>query len=943
MSKTALAATAVSFSLTLVLAGVIVNHRLLPLSSVRATGPSIVNLTQPASVGRYEKFEASFNITGTSASNFYLPFTTALPPGIATGQGITVTGIFTSPNGQIYNQPGFYFQEFQDQIKSNREWFYPEGNTAAGSFSWKVRFSPNSTGTWKYKIRVQDTGGTTESALVNFSVVASGKHGFVKPSAGDVRYFEFDDGTYFPGLGFNLNAGNIDFADPILGNTYEFDGMGANNIQLSRFWLSQKYMFGAAWSPWRSVNSLHQSQEPNPRISYPGDPNFKNAYPALTMPPAAAGSEVYWWLNADTTGGGNTFNYTPCLFTGGTSGFPSAPIPAKKNTNYRVRVRYRTLDISGPFEVLHWSSNAPSQSSCTSPGGTVIASSAAGVGWSNSPDAANTGWTIVSGTFNSGDRDYFNPFYLSAAKASKGHVFIDYAWLEEVLAGGQFGPNLLYKPWAAQHYYVNQRNAYAFDKALAYAEQKGLTFKPVILEKNDLLWRFFEYNGQLSSTPYSQNGDLFYGNGRESTGKTKTRFLHEAWWRYLQARWGYSTSIHSWELLNEGPSDPDGLHWIMVDELGKYMKCKVFDIAVSGKDCTYDHPNAHMVSTSFYGEGYPYFLWNNKDGNYPDIDFADQHMYARDEDQGFFDEAEFTYILSTLRGAKKADGTLNTQGAPKPFIRGETAWSGSADSLFQNNATDGLWLHNSIWGGINYGGMTEQYWLDGPGKCHIYKEPNRSGCGTAGEVWDHRNEFGNFNKFIQNVPLNKGGYIDAGPSVSNSNLRVWGQIHKAGNRAHIWIQNKNHTWKKVYDGVSIANQSGTITLSGFTPNKGLKVEWWNTYTGTVTSSTNMTTNGSGQLTLTVSALKDDTAVKIGDYSTVPITSTLTPTSMKTATPTPAGKPGDANGDGKVDGQDYLIWLFNYGKSVTGPANGDFNNSGKVDGADYLIWIANYEK
>ena len=147
----------------------------------------------------------------------------------------------------------------------------------------------------------------------------------------------------------------------------------------------------------------------------------------------------------------------------------------------------------------------------------------------------------------------------------------------------------------------------------------------------------------------------------------------------------------------------------------------------------------------------------------------------------------------------------------------------------------------------------------------------------------------------------------------------------------------------MYDGVSIANQSGTITLSGFTPNKSLKVEWWNTYTGTVTSSTNMTTNGSGQLTLTVSALKDDTAVKIGDYSTVPITSTLTPTSMKTATPTPAGKPGDANGDGKEDGQDYLIWLFNYGKSVTGPANGDFNNSGKVDGADYLIWIANYEK
>src|SRR3989344_2547820 len=126
MSKTALAATAVSFSLTLVLAGVIVNHRLLPLSSVRATGPSIVNLTQPASVGRYEKFEVSFNITGTSASNFYLPFTALPPPGIAAGQGITVTGIFTSPNGQIYNQPGFYFQEFRVRFNSTRDGFFRE-------------------------------------------------------------------------------------------------------------------------------------------------------------------------------------------------------------------------------------------------------------------------------------------------------------------------------------------------------------------------------------------------------------------------------------------------------------------------------------------------------------------------------------------------------------------------------------------------------------------------------------------------------------------------------------------------------------------------------------------------------------------------------------------------------------------------------------------------
>jgi len=57
-----------------------------------------------------------------------------------------------------------------------------------------------------------------------------------------------------------------------------------------------------------------------------------------------------------------------------------------------------------------------------------------------------------------------------------------------------------------------------------------------------------------------------------------------------------------------------------------------------------------------------------------------------------------------------------------------------------------------------------------------------------------------------------------------------------------------------------------------------------------------------------------------------------------------GKPGDANGNGKVDGLDYVIWLNNYNKTVTnGASSGDFNNSGKVDGLDYVIWLNNYNK
>ena len=52
--------------------------------------------------------------------------------------------------------------------------------------------------------------------------------------------------------------------------------------------------------------------------------------------------------------------------------------------------------------------------------------------------------------------------------------------------------------------------------------------------------------------------------------------------------------------------------------------------------------------------------------------------------------------------------------------------------------------------------------------------------------------------------------------------------------------------------------------------------------------------------------------------------------------------GDANGDGKVDGVDYAIWLQNYGRSVSGGVrDGDFNRSGVVDGVDYVMWMNNY--
>ena len=51
-------------------------------------------------------------------------------------------------------------------------------------------------------------------------------------------------------------------------------------------------------------------------------------------------------------------------------------------------------------------------------------------------------------------------------------------------------------------------------------------------------------------------------------------------------------------------------------------------------------------------------------------------------------------------------------------------------------------------------------------------------------------------------------------------------------------------------------------------------------------------------------------------------------------------PGDANGDGAVDGSDFGIWNANKFTSNANWSLGDFNGDGSVDGSDFGIWNTN---
>lgn len=245
----------------------------------------------------------------------------------------------------------------------------------------------------------------------------------------------------------------------------------------------------------------------------------------------------------------------------------------------------------------------------------------------------------------------------------------------------------------------------------------------MIHERNG--WIFNPIDDKGNFTSEASNSHLC-GNWLQPT---KVRWLQQACWRYLQARCGYSTRIHSWELLNEG--DPwNSQHYTLADEFGKYMHQFA--------------PNDHLVSTSNW-HSFPKDRFS-ANPDYPDVDFADLHCYIRESDSVFTDAAHATYDVSVQYGAQQPGG------AGKPVIRGETGFVFNGSEPLTNqlhNDTEGIWLHNFIWGGINGGGLIESYWYE---NVHIY-----------GQDSDHRHHYSAYYNFIKDIPLSNGHYEDAEP------------------------------------------------------------------------------------------------------------------------------------------------------------------------------------
>ncbi len=841
---------------------------LFPLPTLaQSNGPVISNFSSTtSSVKVYEKYEAKFDLT-TTASNYFFQYDSTPPSGITPKTGITVEGIFTA-NGKTWTHPGFYMTETTKSGSGSSLKF-----TETNKKYWVIRFSPQEQGTFNVQIRATDASGITTFNAGSFTATTPTKDGFIKVSPTDNRYFEFSNGKLFWPIG------------PIYSDE-DFSKYKDTGLNFVRPWMGGSGAYSANWARWKSSAEQHGNEGISTRVSFTNSlqdryPNSDGLAYNLEYPNASR----YWltsWMDES-------------FFT-----------PIKPNTNYQIKLSAKTTNITGPRNSSY-------------PYGLVI--KFGNPIWGNPTDETveNTlrnspkpfshitqtqgtnGWQTFQASFTTPSGTGSDIWvYLDNVTGGKADIY--------ELSIKENGAEIIRNPTADMHTYVEQRPAAFFDWQVQQAEANGIYLKYNVHDKNDPIFRSLNENGTWAS--------WLQGTGYDQPYNTKSSWLKRQWYRYLIARWGYSTAVHSWEAVNEAnPNDIS--HWQNVQEnLAHYTK----------------NLSAHPVlsTTSFWCcslyDGFPFY--SNSQNKYPDIDYLDLHEYS-----GNPNTTSSSYTYDMAEWVKQVGEVAYAKNANKPLIWAENGLSSTAEWWNPLNdpkitsANSGTWYHNMLWSQLTRGAaFATGYWFDTE---HIQKITNGKASITKP-----------FYNYINDLDLNRGGFNDAQTTSTNTKIRTYGQKKSDGTKAYIWIQNADHTWNK-----TSTPQSSTITTK-LTPSSNYIVQWWNTYNGTITQTQNLTTNSTGNITLPISNLSDDLAVKIiasNLPSATPTPLPPTPTNSPTPTSTPLNRPcpliGDTNlCDNVVNALDFTYLSSKFGTNDT---KADLKQDGVINVLDYSILSANF--
>ncbi|MDD2707858.1 MAG: DUF5060 domain-containing protein [Verrucomicrobiae bacterium] len=161
---------------------------------------------------------------------------------------IELTGEFHSPDGKIILIPGFFYQGYEKK---------GTGLLKAGNPVWKIRFTPQMAGRWKYLVKLRNAGETIFSPEGFFQVEGGARKGFVKINKKNPLYFQFSDGSDFFPVGVNLAYPEEGFF-----GDYErwLSKLAKNGGNATRLFL-HPFSCGVEWSDSSAAGSCLRSNE----------------------------------------------------------------------------------------------------------------------------------------------------------------------------------------------------------------------------------------------------------------------------------------------------------------------------------------------------------------------------------------------------------------------------------------------------------------------------------------------------------------------------------------------------------------------------------------------------------------------------------------------------------------------------------------------------------
>lgn len=438
-------------------------------------------------------------------------------------------------------------------------------------------------------------------------------------------------------------------------------------------------------------------------------------------------------------------------------------------------------------------------------------------------------------TFEYADGTTYLPVGANVAwYTSRERRYNDYTlWMEGMSENGLNYARLWFAPWGSclfwddiEDYSTRLDEAYEMDLIIEMMSENGVYVDLSIFQhgmfslETNSMWDSDSSYWYVSRYGYNPYSDVLSSPGEFFTSSYAIKWT-ENYLKYIVARYGSSDNILSYELFNEVDwieeyTVTEGTAWH--DEMAKYIK------SIDYKD--------HLVTTSTTYNGYAGYTTYAASvfsslASLSSLDYINLHYYGTGVNF-------LTYIPSR--------GTSILQSYNKPVMFQECGYSGSGGADQMNVDPDNTSLHQEIWGGmmsIASGGMP--WWWES------WLEP--------GDAWG---EYKGATEFLKLMDLSGDGMILAyknGVSTSNtSRVRKIGYIFS--NKAYLYLYD---TYFKVNqtDNGSL-NTDVTITSM----DKGTyTITLYNTYTGAVIQSKDVTTTETGVLIFNVS-FENDVAITI---------------------------------------------------------------------------------